>query len=65
MIKVKKHQSVPSTDLKDIVERSLQCIHKRKHLIVLSHHALLLYKYQDIEQGRTTFEAILSNYPQR
>jgi len=65
MLEVRRNENPPSTNLKDIVERSLKSVHKRKYYIILSHHALLLYKYQEVEQGRTTFEAILTNYPQR
>jgi rRNA biogenesis protein RRP5 len=52
-------------DLKQILTRSLQSIKTRKHLFVLTQYGILEFKSGECEQGRTTFEAIITNYPKR
>lgn len=52
-------------DMKAILNRCLQSVKKRKHIDVLSFYARLLFSQNQAEKGRTTFEAILNNYPKR
>lgn len=64
-VDVLKSRGAQNVDLSEIVSRALQSLHKRKHLKVLSQHGLILFKNGETEKGRTTFEAIASNYPKR
>lgn len=51
---------------KPIQNRALQSLPKNKHLKLLSGYARLCYNNEsNIEEGRTTFEAIVKNYPKR
>ena len=52
-------------ELKSCVTRALQSLEKRKHLLFLSHYARLEFLEGNLEKGRTTFEAIVTNYPKR
>ena len=52
-------------DLKEYVKRALQSLQKKKHLKFLSHYGRLEFLHGDAEKGRTTFEAIVTNYPKR
>lgn len=61
----KKGQEKEKIDIKEIVKRALQSLHKKKHLKFLSHYARLDYIFGEVEKGRTTFEAIVTNYPKR
>lgn len=54
-----------NVDVGDIAQRALQSIHKRKHLKILTHHGILMFKKGALEKGRTVFEAIIGNYPKR
>lgn len=64
-IDIMKNKNVPNIDVSSIVSRALQSLPKRKHLKILSHHGMLLFKAGEQEKGRTVFEAIVSNYPKR
>lgn len=65
MIEVMKNKGAQNLDVSAIISRSLQSLAKRKHLKILSHHGILLFKMGEQEKGRTVFEAIVSNYPKR
>eukprot|EP01017_Pseudomicrothorax_dubius_P006312 TRINITY_DN11775_c0_g1_i2.p1 TRINITY_DN11775_c0_g1~~TRINITY_DN11775_c0_g1_i2.p1 ORF type:complete len:250 (+),score=76.19 TRINITY_DN11775_c0_g1_i2:75-752(+) len=52
-------------EIKAALSRALQSLPKRKHLFVLTQYAILQFRNGDVEAGRTTFEAILTNYPKR
>ena len=52
-------------DVKETVKRALQSLQKKKHLKFLSHYARMEFMHGDAEKGRTTFEAIITNYPKR
>eukprot|EP01016_Furgasonia_blochmanni_P011064 TRINITY_DN1486_c0_g2_i17.p1 TRINITY_DN1486_c0_g2~~TRINITY_DN1486_c0_g2_i17.p1 ORF type:complete len:259 (+),score=60.38 TRINITY_DN1486_c0_g2_i17:2-778(+) len=54
-----------SNEIKQIMTRALQCLSKPKHIKVISQYAILEFRDGDPEKGRTTFEAILTNYPKR
>ena len=47
------------------MQRCLQSVKKKKHIDILSHYAKLEFSIGEAEKGRTTFEAILNNYPKR
>ncbi len=65
MLESMKNKRVDNLDLSSIVQRALQSLPLRKHLKLLSHHGIMLYKNGAQEKGRTVFEAIVSNYPKR
>ncbi|OQS07493.1 rRNA biogenesis protein rrp5 [Thraustotheca clavata] len=48
-----------------VLQRSMQSLPKHKHLKVLTKFALMQYDYGELEQGRTMFEQIMSNYPKK
>jgi rRNA biogenesis protein RRP5 len=52
-------------DLKEVLTRALQCLKKHKHIVVLTNYAKLMYEQGEAEKGRSTLEAIVSNYPKR
>ena len=52
-------------DIKSVLQRALQSLVKRKHIKVLTQYGRLEYIDGDLEKGRTTFEAILTNFPKR
>jgi len=52
-------------EMKSNVKRAMQSLEKRKHLRFLSHYARLEFLEGNIEKGRTTFEAMITNYPKR
>ena len=54
-----------SLNMKLLLQRSLQCLKKKKHIIIMTNYARIMYQIGDQEKGRTTFEAIISNYPKR
>ena len=45
--------------------RALQSLKPNKHLVFLSKLSRLYFQNQLTEQGRSTFETILQNYPRR
>lgn len=65
LISAEKKGKIQSFDSKETVKRALQSLEKRKHLKFLSHCARLDFMFGDVEKGRTTFEAIVTNYPKR
>lgn len=60
-----QEEELQKLDLKQVSERALQCLKKKKHILVLTQYARLMFSNGESEKGRTTFEAILSNYPKR
>ncbi|EAR99985.1 S1 RNA-binding domain protein (macronuclear) [Tetrahymena thermophila SB210] len=54
-----------SHDPKEVLKRALICLKKKKHIIVLSQYAKIQYQSKQAETGRTTFEAVVANYPKR
>ncbi|KAG0235897.1 rRNA biogenesis protein rrp5 [Actinomortierella wolfii] len=50
---------------RELLQRSLKSLPKRKHIKTVSKFAQLEFKYGDAERGRTIFEGIMSNYPKR
>lgn len=54
-----------SHDPKEVLKRSLICLKKKKHVVVLCQYARLQYESNQQEIGRTTFEAVLANFPKR
>jgi len=65
MLDVMKSKGAQNLDLSSIISRALQSLPKRKHLKLLPHHGILLFKNGAQEKGRTVFEAIVANYPKR
>ncbi|KAJ1654320.1 rRNA biogenesis protein rrp5, partial [Dispira simplex] len=51
--------------VQDLLQRCVQTLPKRKHLKAIKTFAVLEFKQGDAERGRTIFEGILSNYPNR
>jgi rRNA biogenesis protein RRP5 len=60
-----KIESVYKDKVKSILRRSLQSIVKHKHVFFLSRYAVLEYKNEDSETGRTNFENLVSSFPNR
>jgi len=50
---------------KALMDRSLQSLARRKHIKVISRTALLEFKIGDAERGRSIFEGVLNNFPNR
>ncbi|KAN0038365.1 hypothetical protein ACTA71_000540 [Dictyostelium dimigraforme] len=48
-----------------ILSRALEILPKKKQIKVINKFAQLEYKLGDIERGRTIFEGLVSNYPNR
>lgn len=51
--------------IKTVTKQALQSLAKKKHIKFLSHYGRLEFIHGDPEKGRTTYEAILANYPKR
>jgi len=60
-----KDQKEEEFDFKSILNRSLQCVKKKKHIDILSAYGKLQFEHGNKEMGRTTFEAIITQYPKR
>ncbi|KAF9131428.1 rRNA biogenesis protein rrp5 [Mortierella sp. 14UC] len=50
---------------RELLQRSLKSLPKRKHIKTISKFAQLEFKYGEPERGRTIFEGVMSNYPKR
>ncbi|KAK3822890.1 MAG: hypothetical protein J3Q66DRAFT_424329 [Benniella sp.] len=50
---------------RELLQRSLRSLPKRKHIKTISKFAQLEFKYGEPERGRTIFEGVMSNYPKR
>ncbi|ORX93442.1 nucleic acid-binding protein [Basidiobolus meristosporus CBS 931.73] len=50
---------------RELLQRSLKSLAKRKHIKTITKFAQLEFKYGEPERGRTIFEGIMSNYPKR
>ncbi|CAG8597229.1 3364_t:CDS:10 [Acaulospora morrowiae] len=50
---------------RDLLQRSLKCLPKRKHVKVITKFALMEFKHGEAERGRTIFEGMMSSYPKR
>lgn len=50
---------------RELLQRSLKSLPKRKHIKTVSKFAQLEFKYGEPERGRTIFEGVMSNYPKR
>lgn len=61
----KYSQNYDENHIKTVTKQALQSLAKKKHIEFLSHYGRLEFINGDLEKGRTTFEAILANYPKR
>jgi len=52
-------------ELKEVLQRALICVKKKKHFLLMTHYAKFMYLQGEVEKGRTTFQAILQNFPKR
>ncbi|KAJ3122551.1 rRNA biogenesis protein rrp5 [Physocladia obscura] len=50
---------------RQILQRSLKSLAKRKHLKIICKFAQMEFKHGEAERGRTLFEGIVSNHPKR
>ncbi|KAF9972061.1 rRNA biogenesis protein rrp5, partial [Modicella reniformis] len=50
---------------RELLQRSLKSLPKRKHIKTITKFAQLEFKYGEPERGRTIFEGVMSNYPKR
>ncbi|CAM0137852.1 rRNA biogenesis protein rrp5 [Umbelopsis sp. WA50703] len=50
---------------RELLQRSLQSLPKRKHIKTIVKFAQMEFKYGEAERGRTIFEGVMSNYPKR
>jgi rRNA biogenesis protein RRP5 len=50
---------------RDLLQRSLKSLPKRKHVKTISQFGLMEFKIGEPERGRTIFEGIVSSYPKR
>ncbi|KAF9977457.1 rRNA biogenesis protein rrp5 [Actinomortierella ambigua] len=50
---------------RELLQRSLKSLPKRKHIKTVTKFAQLEFKYGEPERGRTIFEGVMSNYPKR
>ncbi|EGC34777.1 hypothetical protein DICPUDRAFT_152947 [Dictyostelium purpureum] len=48
-----------------VLSRALECLPKKKQIKVINKFGQLEYKLGDVERGRTIFEGLVSNYPNR
>ncbi|CAG8691978.1 8122_t:CDS:2, partial [Dentiscutata erythropus] len=58
-----KHGNVQAS--RDLLQRSLRSLPKRKHIKTITKFAQMEFKYGEAERGRTIFEGMMSNYPKR
>jgi rRNA biogenesis protein RRP5 len=50
---------------RNLLQRSLKSLPKRKHVKVIVKYAQMEFKHADPERGRTIFEGVVNNYPKR
>lgn len=50
---------------RDAFSRALQAIDKKNHISMIIKYGQLEYKYGNVENGRTMFEGIISNFPKK
>ncbi|CAG8560739.1 2094_t:CDS:10 [Cetraspora pellucida] len=50
---------------RDLLQRSLRSLPKRKHIKAITKFAQMEFKYGEAERGRTIFEGMMSNYSKR
>ncbi|KAI8581026.1 hypothetical protein K450DRAFT_234277 [Umbelopsis ramanniana AG] len=50
---------------RELLQRSLQSLPKRKHIKTIVKFAQMEFKFGEAERGRTIFEGVMSNYPKR
>ncbi|KAH8550174.1 hypothetical protein BGW37DRAFT_498267 [Umbelopsis sp. PMI_123] len=50
---------------RELLQRSLQSLPKRKHIKTIVKFAQMEFKHGEAERGRTIFEGVMSNYPKR
>ena len=48
-----------------VLQRSLQSLDRRDHIMMTSKFAQIEFRYGEAERGKTMFETILANYPKR
>ncbi|GAB5033644.1 rrp5 homolog [Nannochloropsis oceanica] len=53
------------TSATELLRRSLQCLSRHKHTLVISHFAQAEFEHGSIDRGRTIFEGLLSSFPKR
>lgn len=51
--------------VRSVLRRSLQSLQKHRHVFFLARYAVLEYKNQDAEVGRSNFENLVSSFPNR
>ena len=49
----------------ELLRRSLQCLARHKHALVISHFAQAEFEHGSVDRGRTIFEGLVSSYPKR
>lgn len=49
----------------ELLRRSLQCLSRHKHALVISHFAQAEFESGSVDRGRTIFEGLVSSYPRR
>jgi len=49
----------------ELLRRSLQCLSRHKHALVISHFAQAEFEHGSVDRGRTIFEGLVSSFPKR
>lgn len=53
------------TEATELLRRSLQCLSRHKHALVISHFAQAEFEHGSVDRGRTIFEGLVSSFPKR